>query len=173
MIYDFDMFSIVPKDLQPISCRQGLPRQMAAQQMALFRDPDTVGALLRADDEVRDMFVSAGFGLRPWRSGAPSGFYRTEDSYGRTRTMMRLSDLLQQARPEIDTVDWAGFEMQALTDCYATARPMTEVEMMAHSQARAREIPPSGPGAGLQILRATSTFMASFVVYGCLGTMLA
>jgi hypothetical protein len=97
--YDFDMFSVIPAAFfdDPALGRQlrraGLSHDQRENRVALFREPETAAALLRAPDGVRDYLRAAGFGTKTYSSGAPVGRYPARDAPARARVLHLLRDL--------------------------------------------------------------------------------
>lgn len=136
--YDFDMFSVVPDEVQ--NEFQGFLNDIgmaaaATQQVALFRDPAVVEALRRADDEIRQMFLDSGFGLNVYQSGAPEGRFPARDENARNTCVSRLAQSMGQVESLKDR-DWGGFDLLAFLDYFRSAEPTDEVEIAALNQAQ-------------------------------------
>lgn len=91
----------------------------ARKYIALFRDPATVKALIGADPEVRAYFEASGFGLTSYDSGAPAGYFPTEDLAARNDVTERLTenlakfDLTGKATNGISLADFLAYEVSA------------------------------------------------------------
>lgn len=103
----------------------GRKGDLSGQQVALFRDPETVAALQRADAEVQQLFLRAGFGLTSWHSDLPAGQYRPRDAAGRAAVLTRLGDALQESRWVLRGSDWGGFDLAAFLDGQHAAVPLS------------------------------------------------
>ena len=124
LTYDFDMFSIIPKELQAqygeLFADIGIKEQ-ASQQRALFRDPAAVAALQGASDEVRKCLLDSGFGINVYDSGAGPGRYPAADAPARAQVIERLMENLEKLPPD---ADWNGFDIEAFAMASLTAKPM-------------------------------------------------
>ena len=109
--YDFDMFSVLPKGIEP---RPG-------EQRALFRDPAAVAALQGASNEVKSCLWDGGFGFNVHDSGAGPGRYPALDGPARAAVIERLMENLEKL-PE--GADWNGFDIEAFAMAALTAKPM-------------------------------------------------
>lgn len=122
--YEFDMFSIMPKDAQAqfgdvldeISIAEKVRKQRA-----LFRDPAAVKALRGASDDVRQCLRTSGFVLRVYDSGAGPGRYPASDESARGKVLGRLRHNLRQLPAD---ADWNGFDIAAFLDAASEARPV-------------------------------------------------
>jgi hypothetical protein len=147
--YDFDMHSIIPDAVQRKN--QGFFNELGvsalmSRQIALWRDPQVVEALRRADEPVRQLFLKSGFGVNRYDSGAPAGRYPARDENARLHCLQRLTDNWIEALEgdELDGADWGGFDIAAFLISVAEAEPIDEVEIDAFAaklrgQARQRE----------------------------------
>lgn len=125
--YDFDMVAVTP---------EGLPDQfgdlavtgVGAEKVAMFRDPDTVAALLRADPAVRTYFSDSGFALKPFDSGAPAGRFPQRDEDARIAVIDRLTANLETH--DLADVAWGDFDFDAFMDALSAAEPV-EDELLA------------------------------------------
>lgn len=121
--YDFDMFSIMPKELQT---RYGDMFQevgmsdMMKEQRALFRDPRAVEALQGASESVIKCLIDSGFGINVYDSGAGSGRFPQADEAARMQVLGRLRRNLSQLSPG---ADWNGFDIRTFLAAAAAARP--------------------------------------------------
>lgn len=139
--YDFDMFSIMPDEVQKEF--QGFLNDIgmahtATQQVALFRDPELVEALRGAEEEIQQMFLDAGFGLNVYHSGAPEGRFPACDENARNVCVSRLADNMGKLENLKDR-NWGGFDILAFLKYFEAAQPMDEVEIAAHQQDLARQ----------------------------------
>lgn len=133
MRYDYDMFSVIPDDVQ--SQFQGMLNDigmsaMASQQTALWRDPRIVEALQGADPVVKDLFIDAGFGINGYDSGAPFGRFFERDRVAREQRENDFLDALAEALDDgsLDGANWNGFELEAFLEYLETAEPIDEIE---------------------------------------------
>lgn len=125
LTYDYDIRWVLPGDEFDSSVNQpGLKHMGGAQPasreyIALFRDPATAQALSDADPEVRAYFKASGFGLDSYDSGAPAGYFPTEDLAARNDVTERLThnlakfDLKGKDTNGIHFADFLAFEMSA------------------------------------------------------------
>ena len=121
--YDFDMVAVTPT---------GLPDQfddlavtgMAAEKVAMFRDPETVAALKQADAAVQAYFTDSGFALQEFNSGAPAGRYPMRDEDARVALIDRLSANLDSY--DLADVNWGGFDFDAFMNALSTAEPVED-----------------------------------------------
>lgn len=138
LTYDFDMFSIIPddvrKEFQGMINDAGASAQMT-QQIALFRDPQVPATLKEADEEVRQLFLDAGFGLNTYSSGAPADRFPAMDEQARNACMSRFAENLgtfDKSTP----CNWGGFDLQAFIRHFEHAQGMDEVELNAYRAAQ-------------------------------------
>ena len=126
LTYDFDMFSIIPKELQAqygeLFADIGMKEQ-ASQQRALFRDPAAVAALQGASEEVRKCLLDSGFGINVYDSGAGPGRYPAADAPARAEVIERLMENLEKLPPD---ADWNGFDIEAFAMAALTAKPLQQ-----------------------------------------------
>lgn len=138
MNYDFDMFSIFPDEVQRefrgMFNDLGLSA-MTSQQTALWRDPQVVEALGRADQPVKDLFLNSGFGINHFHSGAPTGRYPARDEHARNSCIMRLAENIKNG-PDLKDADWGGFDIGEFIKSVSEAEPIDEVEIATIVQAQ-------------------------------------
>lgn len=121
--YDFDMVAITP---------EGLPNQfgdlaltgVAAEKVAMFRDPNTVAALNQADAAVRTYFTDSGFALTQFDSGAPTGRFPESDEDARIAVIDRLTTNLETH--DLANAAWGEFDFDAFMDALASAQPVED-----------------------------------------------
>ena len=131
--YDFDMVAMTP---------EGLPDQfgnlamtgVAAEKVAMFRDPKTVDALLAADVAVRTYFTDSGFALKQFDSGAPAGRFPMRDEDARIAVIDRLTANLETH--ELADVAWGGFDFDAFMDALSDAEPVEDELLAPPSQSQ-------------------------------------
>ena len=144
LTYDFDMFSIMPKEIQErfgdTFKELGMSEQMK-EQRALFRDPAAVMALQGASDAVKKCVIDSGFGINVYDSGAGPGCFPPSDAQARMNVLGKLRQNLRQLPPE---ADWNGFDIDAFMESAATARPN---DVPAHSlkEIRRNSVPNVSP----------------------------
>lgn len=135
LTYDFDMFSIIPREVQSQFGDKfqelGVSGQMKAQR-ALFRDPAAVEALQGASEEVKNCLLDSGFGINVYDSGAGPGRYPASDGPARAQVIENLMENLERL-PE--DVDWNGFDIEAFAMAALTAKPL---DLSARSDTPAR-----------------------------------
>lgn len=148
MRYDYDMFSLIPDEVQ--SQFQGMLNElgmapMASEQKGLWRDADVAAALQGADPVVKDLFTESGFGVIQYFSGAPEGRFFARDAVAREEIETKLLDRLTEklADGSLDGANWNGFELNAFLEYLETAEPIDEIEVHelqaeAHKAAYAR-----------------------------------
>lgn len=96
--YDFDIFDLAPKtapndpELLDFLSKAGWSKDDSEGAVALFRHQDTVDALCRAPDSLREYFLQSGFGLNTYDSGAPAGRYPLRDEDARLAIIERLTE---------------------------------------------------------------------------------
>ncbi len=125
--YDFDMVAMTP---------EGLPDQfgdlaltgVGAEKVAMFRDPNTVAALHKADPAVRTYFTESGFALAQFDSGAPAGRFPSRDEDARIAVIDRLTANLETH--DLADAAWGGFDFDAFMDALSEAEPV-EDELLA------------------------------------------
>ncbi|WP_120501049.1 hypothetical protein [Roseovarius sp. EL26] len=126
--YDFDMFSVVPDEMkqefQNAFDDLGMGGQ-ASEEVALFRDPALAVALQNADDEVRQLFLNAGFGLNIYDSGAPDDRYLAKDEERRTACINRFAQRVINER-DVLSRNWNGFDIDAFLDHVSRASAIEE-----------------------------------------------
>ncbi len=94
--YDFDIVTIAPDDIdleqdQPEASGGGTAGAgVTPGAYALFRDVKTADALRAASPKIREMFLNAGFKLATYDSGAPHGYYPSDDAPQRERIIKQL-----------------------------------------------------------------------------------
>jgi len=131
--YDFDMFSIIPdeiqKQFQGLFNDTGVSAKMT-EQIALFRDPELVSALQHADEEVKQLFLDSGFGLNVFDSGAPTGRYPSCDEGARNACISRFRQNIAASK-ELVHFDWGGFQIADFLMYLASAEPIDQIDMQA------------------------------------------
>ncbi len=125
--YDFDMVAVAPTGL-PDRFDDLAVTGVAAEKVAMFRDPGTVAALKEADAAVQAYFTESGFALQEYNSGAPAGRYPMRDEDARIALIDRLSANLDSY--DLADVNWAGFDFDAFMNALSTAEPV-EDELLA------------------------------------------
>ena len=126
--YDFDIHWVFPKELLDdprlgvFDTEAGLNPEMRANYVALFRDPETVRALLGADQAVRDYFRTSGFGFSTHDSGAPDGFYPEGNDAAHVDVIERLTENL--AGFQSDLHEMGAFDFEAFLAHLAEAEPI-------------------------------------------------
>lgn len=124
--YDFDMFSVQGEDTQndlATHFANSAPSAKATDYVARFRDPALVKALRNAGDDVIDFFITSGFELDVYDSGAPSGRYPADHEAARTYCIERMTDTYR-VLPKNPERDWNGFDMVAFTQSIVRATPI-------------------------------------------------
>ena len=126
--YDFDMFSVMPAEIQQefqgMFAELGMGNAMG-QQVALFRDPALVEALTSADEQVKTLFLDAGFGLNVYDSGAPDGRYPGKDEEARNECVRKLADNIAAA-DGLSQANWGGFSLEDFLEHLVTAKPVED-----------------------------------------------
>ncbi len=138
--YDFDMVAVTP---------EGLPDQfgdlsvtgVGAEKMAMFRDPQVVAALGRADQAVRTFFLDSGFALQVYDSGAPPGRYPISDEIPRVKVIEKLT--ANFTTHDLTGADWGGFDFQAFLEVMERAEPLEDETLLAPPKQAQR--PPEQP----------------------------
>lgn len=131
--YDFDMFSVFPKavfddpKVGGMLAELGFQHQQRGNHVALFRDPRTVEALLRAPQAVQDYLRGAGFGMNTYHSGAPAGRYPAEDEPARVALIEKLAEELpRHSLPRSDDSQPGpeDFSLPAFFEAVVMAEPL-------------------------------------------------
>lgn len=140
--YDFDMFSIMPKELQAqfgeMFSEIGMT-EAVKEQRALFRDPAAVRALQGASEEVRQCLLDSGFGINVYDSGAGPGRFPPSDENARMSILGRLRQNLRRVPPD---ADWNGFDIRAFMRAAAEARPIdTQARSLAEMRGKTADRP--------------------------------
>lgn len=126
--YDFDMASMT---------LDGLPNQfgdlaltgVGAEKRAMFRDPQVVAALGRADPAVQTFFLESGFALQVYDSGAPPGRYPISDESPRVKVIEKLTANLETH--DLATANWAGFDFPEFLKTLDSAIPLEDESLLA------------------------------------------
>ncbi len=119
--YDFDMVTMTPEGLPDAF---GDFTASGVEKVAMFRDPQTVAALSRADAAVRTFFTDSGFALQHFDSGAPPDCYPMRDEDARIAIIDKLSS--NMGVHDLKGADWGGFEFEAFMDALSRATPIEE-----------------------------------------------
>lgn len=136
--YDFDIQWLVPREvevdpaLHELFAEMGRGSSAHGKYVAMFRDADALAQIDRADPALRNVLKSSGFGFSPSKSELPPGIYALEDAPARGEVIARLGAKL--ARGDLAGPNLAGFDVTALLNTAAMARPMSEAE--------AQDVPP-------------------------------
>ncbi len=132
LTYDFDMFAIIPEDVQSefgdMFNDLGVTGMMG-EKMAMFRDPETVAALGRADEAVRTYFTDSGFGMQVYSSGAPAGRYPAADEEARVVVIKKLTANLKTH--DLKGANWGGFEFPKFMEALAITAPLDDDALRA------------------------------------------
>lgn len=133
LTYDFDMVAVRPEGL-PDGFGDLEATGLAAERVAMFRDPKTVAALQSADPAVRDFFTRSGFALKPHNSGAPPGHYAASDEGARVALIQRLSTNL--SAHDLRGANWGGFDFPDFMAALNAAEPVDETLLAPTSRNR-------------------------------------
>lgn len=125
--YDFDMVAVTPEGL-PDKFGNLAVTGVATEKVAMFRDPETVAALHRADAAVQTYFAESGFALQQFDSGAPPGRYPMRDEDVRIAVIDKLSANLHSH--DLAHAIWDDFDFDAFMDALSAAEPV-EDELLA------------------------------------------
>jgi len=132
--YDFDMVAITPEGL-PDKFGDVTITGMVNEKVAMFRDPETVAAITKADEAVRTFLTESGFALQQFDSGAPPGRFPMQDDEARIGLIERLSSNLQTH--DLSDADWGQFDFSDFMDALSSAKPMAN-ELLAPTPNRPR-----------------------------------
>lgn len=124
--YDFDMFFAEAENAQQDLAAQFAKADAhakATDYVARFRDPALVKALRNAGDDVIDFFLSSGFELDVYDSGAPSGRYPADHEAARTYCIERMTGTFRTLSKNPER-NWNGFDMVAFTQSIVKATPI-------------------------------------------------
>lgn len=145
LTYDFDMFSIMPKEIQAqfgdMFKELGVTEKLK-EQMALFRDPAAVAALQGASEDVKQCLRDSGFGINVHDSGAGPGRFPPSDGEARMNVLGRLRQNLRQLSPD---ADWNGFDIRAFMQAAAAARPIDTPARSLGEMRQSAETPALAP----------------------------
>lgn len=130
--YDFDMVAISPEGL-PDKFGDLALTGVAADKVAMFRDPKTVAAIKQADVAVQTFLTESGFALQHFDSGAPPGRFPVQDEEARIALIERLSSNLHTH--EVSEADWGQFDFSDFMDALSSAQPI-ENELLAPTSSR-------------------------------------
>jgi len=122
--YDFDIHPVIPAELVAKMRALGVKGPDSPRRVALFRDPRAVAALMAADQEVRDIFLAAGFGFDVRETGRAPDEFPAAQTEARVAVMRRLGEVLEARREVIGGSDWGGFDLSGLVEHVAQARPV-------------------------------------------------
>ena len=132
--YDFDMVAITPKGL-PDKFGDLAVTGVAAEKVAMFRNPETVAAIAQADQAVRTFLTESGFALQQFDSGAPPGRFPMQDEEARIALIERLSNNLHTH--DLSDADWGQFDFGDFMDALSSAEPIAD-ELLAPTPNRPR-----------------------------------
>jgi len=118
------------------------PRHAVATT-AMFRDPETVAAILRADPVVQDYFKASGFILEAYQSGAPDGHFPARDADARAAVIERLTTNLKTH--DLKGADFGGFAFGAFLKATGEAQPIDLVPQPAKTDPTPEDPTPSMP----------------------------
>jgi hypothetical protein len=149
--YDFDMASMT---------LDGLPDQfgdlaltgVGAERRAMFRDPQVVAALGRADPAVQTFLLESGFALQVYDSGAPPGRYPISDENPRVKVIEKLTANLETH--DLTGANWGGFDFQEFLETLDKAMPLEDETLLAPPLLQASRPTPNRPkSSGPQLRR--------------------
>lgn len=145
--YDFDMFSVIPKELQAqfgdMFAEAGLGNAMG-EQRALFRDAGAVAALQGASEEIKDCFLTSGFGLNVYDSGAGPGRFPPSDGPARAHVIEQLLNNLERLP---SSLNWNGFDIEAFAMAAMNAKPLDTAGAKSFTEMRHEGQPTPRPAA--------------------------
>jgi hypothetical protein len=152
--YDFDMGSVMPDSLQDQF--GGMFDNLSAtgvqaEQTAMFRDPQTVAALSKADQAVRTFFLESGFGLQIYDSGAPPDLYPASDEVARVAVIKKLTANL--ATHDLAGANWGSFVFTDFLEALDRAKPLEDETLLAPTPHTQRAAPPRAPASKVQSRR--------------------
>jgi hypothetical protein len=126
--YDFDINWLIPREVQADPAIHkllgdiGLNGNSRGNYIVLFRDPQVLAMISRADPVLREFLKASGFGFIPYQSGAPSGYYPAVDATARADVITRLDAQLGQF--DLKDADLGGFDFGAFLKSIVDARPL-------------------------------------------------
>lgn len=126
--YDFDIHWLIPRDLEAdpaigkLLGDIGFNTSARGNYVALFRDPDVVEMIDRADPAFRDFLKSSGFGFIRGGSKVPAGYYPAEDDAARTDVIARLEGNLDAHA--LRGADLGGFDFGQFLKSVIEARAL-------------------------------------------------
>ncbi|MFQ1700489.1 hypothetical protein ACJ5NV_07825 [Loktanella agnita] len=108
--------------------------------VAMWRDPEVLAALRRADPVVQKYFRDSGFGAATYDSGAPSGRYPEADEEPRADIIGKLTTNVHHV--DVEGLNWGGFDLRAFLGYLGTAEPIAASQMPAPPKREPRPVTP-------------------------------
>ena len=128
--YDFDIHWLIPREVEADPAISellgdiGFNWNSRGNCIALFRDPQVIAMIDRADPVLREFLKASGFGFIPYQSGAPSGHFPAVDATARADVINRLDTQLGQFA--LQGADLGGFDFGAFLKSIVDARPLPD-----------------------------------------------
>ena len=128
--YDFDIQWLIPREVEADPAIGKLLRDVGlygnsrGNYIALFRDPQVIAMVERADPVLREFLKASGFGFIPYQSGAPEGYFPAVDESARKDVIARLVDNLE--RFDLKGADLGGFDVAVFFRVITRGQPMAE-----------------------------------------------
>lgn len=126
--YDFDMGTVTPDGL-PDAFGNLEMTGVGGERRAMFRDPETVAALRKADQAVQVFFIESGFALQTHDSGAPPDRFLQRDEAARLAVIEQLTNNL--ATHQLEGADWGGFAFPDFMAALSRARVLDDDKLVA------------------------------------------
>ena len=151
--YDFDIRWLSPREAEddPAVAQalsdNGSNGTSRGNYIALFRDPQVIAMIERADPVLRAYLKASGFGFAPSHSGAPAGRFPADDRVARTNVFARLDTNLSKF--DLKDADLGGFDFAAFLKAIVEGQPL-QASDLPEGPARA----PAGPPPARQAMLA-------------------
>ncbi len=126
--YDFDINWLILREVEADPAIRkllgdiGFNGNSRGNYIVLFRDPQVLSMIERADPVLREFLKASGFGFIPYQSGAPAGYYPAGDDAARSDVITRLDAQLDQF--DLKGADLGGFDFGAFLKSIVDARPL-------------------------------------------------
>lgn len=152
--YDFDIQWLIPRESEadPAIRRLlddiGFDGNARGHHIALFRDPQIIAMIERADPVLREYLKASGFGFITFQSGAPAGHYPSADGPARADVVTRLNENL--ARFELKGADLGGFDFAAFLKAITEGHPLPSTNADTGPRVAPDETGPDGKGPRIE-----------------------
>jgi len=126
--YDFDIQWLIPREVEAdpaivdLLAEIGVNGTSRGNYIALFRDPQVIAMIERADPVLREYLKVSGFGFIAYQSGAPAGRFPAVDGSARADVIARLNENL--GRFDLKGADLGGFDFGAFLKAITEGQPL-------------------------------------------------